>query len=358
MDFRLDDNEKMVSDMFDRFAKEQLREAGAEADRAAACPDDIINKGIELGLFLDAIPETAGGYLEGDQYSHTQRALRLIALGGACPSIATVYEANTEFALVAQRLGEAGHAVLNELSEPDKARACLVLSRADAPLTFSGGGVQGRAGGVPNATTAGVFLVVSTEDASEPFVAIVRGATVEAQSSMGLRAAGIGAVTFEGAEVVCSATGSDAVELVGLARNAHRIMAGALAVGAAQASMDYSEEYAAERFQFGQAIGKFESLARLIHENRGRLAAAKFLVFAAAQALESNQADTTQLCRQAAVVSGEAAVRTAIDAVQIYGGYGFVNEYPVEKIMRDVRAFTTMAGDSLREEVLKTALAS
>lgn len=357
MDFRLNENEQMVVDMCRRFAKEQLAAAGAEADRHAACTPELIAKGLELGLFIDAIPEKQGGYLEGE-FSHTLRALRVLALAAGCPSITTVYEGNTEYALLAAKIGGKALETLSDLADPAKTHACLVLSRSSKPLSFTGGKLAGVAHGVPNAVGAKYFAIVSTEDAAEPFVAIVSGAQATAQRGMSLTSARIGSVTVDGATVIASVTGAVAKPLVALARSAHRILAGALAVGAAAHALDYAEAYATDRTQFGQKIIKFESLARLIHENRGKLMAAKYAVLAAAQALDNRADDATLLAKQAADVAGESAVRAAIDAVQVYGGYGFVNDYPVEKIMRDVRACTTLAGDGLREQVLATALAA
>ena len=357
MDFRLNENEQMVVDMCRRFAREQLAAAGAEADRHAACPPELITKGLELGLFVDAIPEKQGGYLEGE-FSHTLRALRVMALSAGCPSITAVYEGNTEYALLAAKIGGKALDTLNDLGDPAKAHACLVLSRSSKPITFSGGKLAGVANGVPNAVGAKYFAVVSTEDAADPYVAIVTGAQVTAQRGMSLTSARVGNVSVDGATVVASVNGAAAKPLIALARNAHRVLAGALGVGSAAQALDYAEAYAADRTQFGQKIGKFESLARLIHENRARLTAAKYAVLAAAQALDNGADDATLLAKQASDFAGEASVRAAIDAVQVYGGYGFVNDYPVEKVMRDVRACTTLAGDGLREQILATALAA
>ncbi len=358
MDFRLDDNEAMVEDMCLRFAKEQLREAGAEADRAAAFPAELAAKGLELGMYLDAIPEAQGGYRE-DSYSQTQRAIRILALSTGCPSVAIRYEANTEFALVADDLGDAALERLATLAEDaGNTLACTVIADAASPITCSSGKVSGRAGAVPNALGAACYLVVPSDLAAEQFVALVDAGdavAVEESPTMGLRASAVATVNFADAPAVAVIDGDDGARLAAQVRNSVRIMAAAAGTGSALAGIDHAQEYAAERVQFGQAILTFESVARLIHENRARLQAAKHLVLAAAQAVDHDAPGADVLCRQAADVAGESATRAAIDAVQVLGGYGFVNEYPVEKIMRDVRAMTTLAGDALRSTVLETA---
>lgn len=358
MDFRLDGNEQMVQDLCLRFAREQLAEAGAEADRAGETPAELIAKGLELGLFLDAIPESAGGYLEG-AYAHTQRALRLLALGRGCAGVAMRFEANTDFALGAAAIDGAAVGLFSELADPTAALACTVLSDANHPLELVGGKLRGKVGGVANAVGAAALLVVATDDGQgTPFVAVVRpgaGVEVTPAGAMGLKAAAVGNVVFRDAAPVAALEGEVARPVIEAVRNGMRVLAGALAVGAAERALDDAAAYAEERVQFGQSIARFQSMARLIEENRAQLAAARWLVLAAAQALDHGEA-ARSLCRQAAAVAGEAAVQAAIDAVQVYGGYGYVNDYPVEKVMRDVRTLTTLAGDGLREQVLAAAL--
>lgn len=357
MDYRLDDNEQMVQDLCMRFAREQLAEAGAEADRAAATPPELIAKGLELGLFLDAIPEEAGGYLDG-VYSHTQRAVRLLALSRGCPGVALRFEANTDFALGAARVGGDGAAVLAALADPTTALACTVLSAANRPLELVEGKLRGHVGGVPNAVGADAMLVVAGDDGQgAPFLAVVRpgpGVEVVDAGAMGLRAAAVGNVTFRDATPVAVLAGADAAAAVESVRNGMRVAAAALAVGAGERALDDAAAYAEERVQFAQSIARFQSMARLVEENRAKLAAARALTLTAAQALDHGGAART-LCRQAAAIAGEAAVQAAVDAVQVYGGYGYVNDYPVEKVMRDVRTLTTLAGDGLREQVLAAA---
>ncbi len=358
MDMRLDDNEQMVQDLCLRFAREQLAEAGAEADRAGQTPADLVAKGLELGLFLDAIPESAGGYLEA-AYNHTQRALRLLALGRGCPGVALRFEANTDFALGAMAIDPSAVDFSAELADPADALACTVLSDANHPLELVGGKIRGHVGGVPNAIDAKLMLVVAGDDGQgTPFAAVVRpgaGIEIAPAGAMGLKAAAVGNVTFRDAAPIAALEGEAAAAVVEAVRNGMRVLAAALAVGAAERALDDAAAYAEERVQFAQPIARFQSMARLIEENRAKLAAARALTLTAAQALDHG-APARVLCRQAAAVAGEAAVQAAIDAVQVYGGYGYVNDYPVEKVMRDTRALTTLAGDGLREQVLAAAL--
>nr|MBA3538952.1 acyl-CoA dehydrogenase [Deltaproteobacteria bacterium] len=127
----------------------------------------------------------------------------------------------------------------------------------------------------------------------------------------------------------------------------------ARAVGVAIAAMDHAERYAAERVQFGQPIGTFESLIRLRDDALTNATAARLLVLNAGWALDQGHADAGELASRARVLAGDVVARSTIDAVQIFGGYGFVNDYPVEKLMRDARAFEALHGDERLGRVLR-----
>ena len=116
--------------------------------------------------------------------------------------------------------------------------------------------------------------------------------------------------------------------------------------------MEHAEAYAKERVQFGQPIGNFEALIRLRDDAQTAAYAAKLVAFHAAWAIDRGLPSAADLASRARVVAGDAVARATIDAVQIFGGYGFVNDYPVEKLMRDARAFEALHGDERLGRVL------
>jgi len=108
--------------------------------------------------------------------------------------------------------------------------------------------------------------------------------------------------------------------------------------------MENAKQYGEERIQFDRPIGTFESLARMRDSSETNTAAGRLLVLEAAWQLDNGHPaahDTASRARDFAVSTLATA---SIDAVQIYGGYGFVNDYPVEKLMRDARAFEVLYG--------------
>src|SRR5690606_17438003 len=123
-------------------------------------------------------------------------------------------------------------------------------------------------------------------------------------------------------------------------------------------AMRHARTYAAERIQFGQPIGRFESLVRLRDRSETAAAAARLLVLAAAAALDSNDPAAADTASRARDFAADLVARATIDAVQIFGGYGFVNDYPVEKLMRDARAYEVLLGNEAVSRALAGGAAS
>ncbi|HEY0478476.1 MAG TPA: acyl-CoA dehydrogenase family protein, partial [Kofleriaceae bacterium] len=132
----------------------------------------------------------------------------------------------------------------------------------------------------------------------------------------------------------------------------------ARAAGVAVGAMEYAEAYAHERVQFGQPIGTFESLIRLRDDALTGAAAARLMALHAAWAIDTGAPGAADAASRARVLAGDVVARATVDAVQIFGGYGFVNDYPVEKLMRDARAFEALHGDERLGRVLAARAAA
>jgi alkylation response protein AidB-like acyl-CoA dehydrogenase len=121
--------------------------------------------------------------------------------------------------------------------------------------------------------------------------------------------------------------------------------------------MEHARKYAGERIQFGQPIGKFESLIRLRDDAETGAAAVRLMALHAAWLADKikdapSRAAAADAASRARVHAGDVVNRATIDAVQILGGYGFVNDYPVEKLMRDARPFEQLLGDERFDRIL------
>jgi alkylation response protein AidB-like acyl-CoA dehydrogenase len=127
--------------------------------------------------------------------------------------------------------------------------------------------------------------------------------------------------------------------------DAGRIGIAALAVGLAQGAFEAARAYAAERSQFGRNIDSFQSIRWKLLDNATRVEAARLLTYRAAW-LKDQGRRTTLESSMAKLYASESAVRVSEDAVQIFGGYGFVKDYPAEKFFRDVKLTTIGEGTS------------
>jgi alkylation response protein AidB-like acyl-CoA dehydrogenase len=116
-----------------------------------------------------------------------------------------------------------------------------------------------------------------------------------------------------------------------------RLGAGAQAVGIAQGATDYAVAYARERRQFGKAINEFQAIQFKLADMEMRTAAARELLYKACAMADRNAPGLGKYSSMAKVFASDAAMQTTIDAIQVLGGYGYVKEYPVERMMRDAK---------------------
>ncbi len=355
MDFALDDDQQMIVDTVRRFADRDLRAWAADADRAAAAPDRLAQVAGELGLGLDAVPADAGGLLEGS-YSHVVRALRGFELGRGCAALAALLECNVEPALAVAAWGKpaAKQALFGSLG---KGGLATLVHDSRGTLTVDGDRISGKLGPAPALAAASHVLI-----ATKGWLAIVptEGMRREAIAPSGWRAAKWATATLEGHRVpddFVLARGDAATSAIADVLAWARTSLAARACGVATVAMEHAEHYGKERIQFGQPIGQFEALIRLRDDAATTTAAARLMALHAAWQLDRGHAAAHDAASRARVIAGDAVARATIDAVQIFGGYGFVNDYPVEKLMRDARAFEALLGDERLGRVLARKVA-
>jgi alkylation response protein AidB-like acyl-CoA dehydrogenase len=116
-----------------------------------------------------------------------------------------------------------------------------------------------------------------------------------------------------------------------------RLGIAAQAVGIAQGALDAAAEYAAERRQFGQRVADFQGIQFMLADMASQTEAARQLTYAAAARVESRTGDMAYWSSCAKLIAGDTAMRVTTDAVQVLGGYGYITEYPVERMMRDAK---------------------
>jgi hypothetical protein len=168
------------------------------------------------------------------------------------------------------------------------------------------------------------------------------------EDKMGLRGSNTVSLTFDNCRIpLGNLLGEEngGFKIAMMALDGGRIGISSQAVGIMQAALDLSVEYAKIRQQFGQAIGRFEAIQWMIANMATELEAARSLTLRAAW-LKENRQPFSQEASMAKLYSSEAVNRAVKNAVQIYGGYGYTKEYPVERLFRDARVTTLYEGTS------------
>jgi len=354
MDFRLDDEQEMIVQTIRRFADRDLRGWAADADRAGAPPECLHAMAADLGFFLDAVPAASGGALDG-AYAHTTRALRGFELGRGCAGMAALLETNVEPALAVATWGQgaAKQALFGSLGAGGLAtfshdsRGLLQIDDIPGGLRISG-----KLGPTP-ALAAASHVLVAAGDVL--FLIATEGLACQPITPSGWRAARWATATLDAHRVPADfvlARGEPGRTAIAAVLSWIRTSLAARAAGVATGAMEHAFAYARDRVPFGQPIGKFEALIRLRDDAATTTAAARLIVLHAAWQLDRNLPGAIDTASRARVIAGDVVTRSTIDAVQIFGGYGFVNDYPVEKLMRDARAFEALHGDERLGRVL------
>ncbi len=215
--------------------------------------------------------------------------------------------------------------------------------------------LEGQKLWITNGNEADLFIVFATVDPEAGYKGITAflvdrdtpGFTVgKKEDKLGIRASSTTELIFEGCRIpadrVLGEVGKGykvAIETL----NEGRIGIGAQMVGLAQGALDHSLKYVQEREQFGRPIGKFQGVQFQLAEMATKIEAARLLVYNAARLKDAGE-DFLMAAAQAKLYSSQIAQEVASTAIDLFGGYGFTREYPVEKLYRDAKIGTIYEG--------------
>lgn len=357
--FTPSDEQQLIIDTVRRFANERMRTAAHDADESRSTPNEIIQKGWDLGLFASAIPEAYGGFAES--HSAVTGVLAAEELGAADLPMSLYLLAPNLFGIPILHCGteEQKQQWLPRLCEGGfvPVTAALIEPRWDfnayelqttAEAHADGYVLNGHKAYVPLADQAEAFLVYAHEGNSTQAFIVERGTAGvhvhEREQLMGLRALPTFEVKFEHVKLPAEArVGGAAGIQLDLLLNYSRVAISALAVGVARSALEYACNYAKEREAFGQPIGRFQAVAFMLAEMAIEVDAARALTWEAAWTLDSER-DATRAASLAKQYADEAALFVADRAVQVLGGHGYIREHPVERWLREARGFSTALG--------------
>jgi len=354
------EDEQMLMDAVTELAAELVRPAAAAADAACAAPVEVLEAAREIGLPGLGVSDALGGImaersamagtLVTEALAHGDMGIAVAALApGAVATALALWgtEAQQQTYLPAF-IGDSGKVPVAALtlSEPS------VLFDPFTPATTAvrdGDGfvLDGVKSAVVRGAEAELFVIGAMLDGREALFLVESGTDgleVEADPSMGLRAAGLARLHLTGVRIAADALLGDTegvayTECVRLSRLAWC----ALAVGTGQAVLDYVKDYVNERQAFGEPISHRQSVAFMVADIAIELQAMRLLTWKAASraARGADFAREVGLARQ---LCAERGMRIGLDGVQLLGGHGFVKEHPVERWYRDLRAVGLMEG--------------
>jgi short/branched chain acyl-CoA dehydrogenase len=379
MDFDLSDEQRLLRDTVRDFARQEVAPVAEELDRTKAFPYELVAKMGELGLMGIPVPEQYGGG-GADTLAYVLAVEELTRIDS---SVAITMAAHTSLGTMpihlwgtdeqkddwlpqlcsGQKLAAFG------LTEPEAGsdagnthtRAALedgdwVVNGAKQFITNSGTDISGcvtitAVTGQENGNKEISNIIVPNGtpgfEAGEPY------------RKMGWNASDTRPLTFDDCRVAESnllgPRGSGFKQFLAIL-DGGRIGVAAMGVGLAQGALDEAISYSKERQAFGQPIGKFQAIQAKIADISAQIEAARLLVYRAAL-LKDRGESFTLTAAQAKLITGRLAVRATEEAVQIHGGYGYIEEYPVCRFYRDAKILTIGEGtDEIQQMVIARQL--
>jgi acyl-CoA dehydrogenase len=348
-----------------RFAKDRIIPVAAELDRKHEFPHAVCAEAFELGLMNGEIPAEYGG-AGLNCFDH---CLLLEELDYACLGVGTTITANCLAAMpiiiagteeqkkrfLGELTSEPGFAAYN-CSEPD-AGSDVAGMRTKVEKHGDDYVITGQKRWITNAPQARFHTVFATFDAKERHKGIAAfvvpantpGLRIgRVEDKLGQRASHTADVIYEEVKVpkeYMIAPAGQGFKLAMKTFDRSRPWIGAGACGVIRRALDESRAYALERKAFGQPIAQFQAVQFMIADMAIKYEAARLLTLKAAWQVSQGKLDSiTSACAKA--FGADSAMQVTTDAVQIFGGYGYTTEYPVEKLMRDAKLLQIYEGTS------------
>ncbi len=356
MDYFLTEKQQIIRDLSRRIAEEKMTPIVKEYDESGEFPWEIMKILAKSDLFRVFIPEEYGG-LGGGIF---EMALVVEELSKVCSGIALGYAATGLGSMPILLFGNEEQKLKYMSQVANGTIAAFALTEAEAGSDASNQKTTAVKDGdyyilngvkqwITNGGEADINTVVAMTDKNRG----VRGATAfivekgtpgfsfgKKEDKMGIRASTTRELIFEDVRVHKSQMlGRKGMGYIVALKTLDRTRpgVGAQAVGIAQGALNACLKYSREREQFGQPIANFQVIQHMLADMATQTEAARSLVYATARMIDSGATDISRESAMCKYFSGDVAMKVTTDAVQIFGGYGYMKEYPVEKMMRDAK---------------------
>jgi acyl-CoA dehydrogenase len=364
VDFTLTDEQKSLREMAHDFAVKEIRPVAWEYDKDGTWPAEIIQKAWELGLMNSHLPEEYGGvgasYLDG--------CLIEEELSWGCSGIQTSLGCNG-LATAPIMLGgseETKQKYLGALTESPKL-ASFCLTEPEAGSDVSGMRttavkqgdkyvINGSKCFITNGGYADYYTVYAKTDKDAGHRGISAfvverdwGVVVDKkEDKLGQRASNTATISFNDVEVPAEnllGEENKGFKLAMMTLDRTRPGVAAMATGIARAAFEFATDYSRERVQFGVPIAMHQGIQFIIADMATEIEAARLLTWKGATMLDRGERNTL-ISSHAKRFAADTAMKVATEAVQVYGGYGFIKDYPVEKLFRDAKIMQLYEGTS------------
>jgi len=364
VDYFLTEEQQMIVDTARQIADEKIIPVRAELDEKDEFPTEILNEVAKADLFGLFIPEAYGGFGGGC----FDVVLALEQLGRGCVAVATSFAAS---ALGAYPVLLAGNEEMRQKYLPEVAsgnkRAAFALTEANAGSDASGiqttavldgdeWVLNGTKQWITNAGEANIYSVIALTDKKKG----ARGASMfvvedtdpgfsygAKEKKMGIRASSTRELVFKDCRIPKDRLiGKQGMGFITVMKTLDLSRPGiaVLGVGLGQAALDEAVVYAKQRVQFGKPIIAFQAVQHMLADMAIQLEASRALVYAAAKHIDAHPKDMSKASSMCKVCATDMAMKVTTDAVQILGGYGYMRDYPVEKMMRDAKILQIYEG--------------
>ncbi len=356
--YRLTEEQVLLRDTIRQLADERIAPRAAEIDRSGAFPEDIRQLLAEHDILGLPYPVEHGG-LGADLLT---QCLAIEQIARACVTSSLILSvhalASLPLLLVgtdAQKarffpdLASGKKLAAFALTEPEAGSDAAAL-RTRAIREGDGYHISGTKRFITNGSVAGLITVFAVTDPDAPRHKRMSAFAVEVpadgfkvarlEHKLGIRGSPTAELNFDGVRVDADCLiGEEGQgwELAMATLDRSRPGIAAQAVGIAQGALDVAAQYARERKQFGKKIGEFQMIQAMLADMDARTEAARQLTYKACTEIEAKAPDASRWAAIAKLTAGDTAVAVTSDAVQVLGGYGYTEDYPVERMLRDAK---------------------
>jgi alkylation response protein AidB-like acyl-CoA dehydrogenase len=356
--YRLTEEQVLLRDTIRELAHEQIAPRAAEIDRTGEFPEDIRQLLASQDVLALPYPVEHGGIgadlltqcLAIEQIARACVTSSLILSVQALASLPLLLAGSEEQkARFIPNLASGATLAAFALTEPEAGSDAAAL-RTRAIREGDGYHLSGTKRFITNGSVAGLITVFAVTDPDAPRHARISCFEVEVpaegfkvarlEHKLGIRGSPTAELQFDGVRVPESnriGDEGDGWELAMKTLDRSRPGIAAQAVGIAQRALDVAAQYARERRQFGQRIGEFQMIQAMLADMDSRTEAARQLLYKACTEIEAGAPDAARWAAASKLIAGDTAMAVTTDAVQVLGGYGYTDDYPAERMMRDAK---------------------